>query len=236
MAQTYQMVLDGDGGRVDHTPGSDVAAGDVVITNGLFQFATQPIVASALGTLRKQANSLLVRGVKVTGAMSVGNLLYWDASGDPVGGMSGTGALTTTASGNTVAGVCVKAAASGDETVYFDMDVSKSTVGGLENAIADPGDLGAIPVTQTGYVPLVTGATDTRTLAIPIFIGQRLLIYVKTDGGTVVITVASAINQTGNNTITMAEVRDVIELVAIESGAALVWHVASNDGAALSTV
>jgi hypothetical protein len=51
-----------------------------------------------------------------------------------------------------------------------------------------------------------------------------------------VITVASAINQTGNNTITMADVRDYIRLQAIESGSSKVWAVVANDGAALSTV
>lgn len=103
-------------------------------------------------------------------------------------------------------------------------------------AIADPGNGGAIPVTASGYVPIVTAGSETRTLAAPSFVGQELLLYVKTDGGTCVITVASAINQTGNNTITTAEVRDVIRLVAIESGSSKVWHVVSNDGAALSTV
>ena len=47
---------------------------------------------------------------------------------------------------------------------------------------------------------------------------------------------AHTASNTGNNTITMADVRDVIRLVAIESGGSKVWHVVSNDGAALSTV
>jgi hypothetical protein len=114
--------------------------------------------------------------------------------------------------------------------------VTANHYGPLNNVIADPGDAGAIPVTSSGYCPIVTAGSETRTLAIPAFIGQELLLYIKTDGGTCVITVASAINQTGNNTITMADVRDVIRLVAIESGSNRVWHVVSNDGAALSTV
>lgn len=108
--------------------------------------------------------------------------------------------------------------------------------GSVTNLITDPGNAGAIPVTASGYCPIVTAGSETRTLAVPSFIGQELLLYIKTDGGTCVVTVASAINQTGNNTITMAEVRDVIRLVAIESGSSLVWHVVSNDGAALTTV
>ncbi len=236
MAQKFQMVIMGDGGRVDHTPGSAVAAGDVVITNGLFQFATQPIVASALGTLRKQSNSLLVRGVKINGAVSVGNLLYWDANGDPEGGTSGTGALTTTATGNTVTGVCVKAAAAGDETVDFDMDISKLTVGGLENAIADPGTGNPIPVTQTGHVPLVTTGIETRTLAAPTFVGQQIVLYMKTDGGNCTVTCSTTINETGNNTITFANTGEAVLLTAVEEGSNLRWRAAQADGAVLSTV
>lgn len=103
-------------------------------------------------------------------------------------------------------------------------------------AIADPGNASAIPVTSSGYCAIVTAGSETRTLAAPTFIDQNLTLYIKTDGGTAVVTVASAINQTGNNTITMADVRDYIRLQAIESGASKVWAVVANDGAALSTV
>jgi hypothetical protein len=89
---------------------------------------------------------------------------------------------------------------------------------------------------QSGYVPIVTAGFETRTLAIPTFVGQELLLFIKTDGGTCVITVASAINQTGNNTITMAEVNDSIRLHAIDNNGTLAWRVVCNDGAALSTV
>lgn len=55
---------------------------------------------------------------KVTGAVTVGQTVYWDNDGDPVTGTAGTGAATTTASdGDFVLGVCVVAAASGDDYV-----------------------------------------------------------------------------------------------------------------------
>lgn len=102
--------------------------------------------------------------------------------------------------------------------------------------ITDPGNAGAISVLQSGYCPIVTAGSETRTLAAPTFIGQEITLYVKTDGGSCVVTVASAVNQTGNNTLTMNDVRDVIILRAIESGASKVWMVVANDGTALSTV
>jgi len=51
-----------------------------------------------------------------------------------------------------------------------------------------------------------------------------------------VVTAASGVNQTGNNTLTFADAGDEILLVAIENSAALAWRVVSNDGVALSTV
>jgi len=109
-------------------------------------------------------------------------------------------------------------------------------LGSSRTAITDPGNAGAIPVTQSGYCPIVTAGSETRTLAAPVFIGEELTLYIKTDGGSCVITVASAVNQTGNNTLTMNEVRDVIVLRAIESGSSKVWMVVANDGVSLSTV
>lgn len=107
----------------------------------------------------------------------------------------------------------------------------------LANVIADPGNAGAIPVTQSGRCAIVTAGSETRTLANPTFEGQELLIYILTDGGTCVITAAAAINATGDNTITMAEALDVLDLVAIRGSASgLRWRVRSSDGSALSTV
>jgi hypothetical protein len=114
--------------------------------------------------------------------------------------------------------------------------LNTAATGGLTTAIADPGDAAAIPVTSSGYVPLVSAGAETRTLAAPTFIGQVLNAYFKTDGGDCVVTCATAVNQTGNNTLTFADAGDQIVLMAVESGANLRWRVQSNDGVALSTV
>lgn len=225
-----------EGDRVDYTPSGAVSAGDVILVNGLIRIAALDIAAAALGALVTEG---LFEAVKDNSDIADGNALYWDADGSPVGGVALSGAFTTTSSGNTFSGFAVKAAGTTAATVNMRLLHIPATLivnNVTTSAIADPGNAGAIPVTGSGYVPIVTAGSETRTLAAPAFIGQELLIYVKTDGGTCVITVASAINQTGNNTITMADVRDVIRLVAIESGSSKVWHVVSNDGAALSTV
>lgn len=103
-------------------------------------------------------------------------------------------------------------------------------------AIADPGDAGAIPVIRSGNAALTSAGAETRTLAAPGSVGLTLDITHDVDGGSIAITVASAINQAGNNTITMAEAADYIRLVSTQVGGVAVWRVAANDGAALTTV
>jgi hypothetical protein len=100
----------------------------------------------------------------------------------------------------------------------------------LDTIIADPGDAGAIPVTGSGQVPLVTAGAETRTLAVPSYAGQRLLLYLKTDGGDCVVTVAQAINAEGRTTLTLDDAGDHVLLVGIEEGANLRWRVASAEG------
>ena len=107
----------------------------------------------------------------------------------------------------------------------------------LANVIADPGASGAVPVNQgSGYVALVTAGAETRTVADPVFAGQQLVISLKTDGGDGVVTFASPVNQTGNNTATFADAGDSQVLVAVEDGADIEWRQVQNDGAALTTV
>lgn len=107
---------------------------------------------------------------------------------------------------------------------------------GIANEIDDPGDAGAIPVDASGSVNVVTEGAETRTLADPTFPGQELVVNLQTDGGDCVLTAATGINQTGNNTATFADAGDSLRLYAIRSGSDLVWRVSANDGAALTTV
>jgi predicted RecA/RadA family phage recombinase len=78
MMATAVFVHEGD--TIDYTPGSAVAAGDVVVQGELLGVAKQPIAANALG-------ALAVKGVfdfpKATGggtAITAGTKLYWDVA------------------------------------------------------------------------------------------------------------------------------------------------------------
>lgn len=229
------IVLQLPGNTVEYTPNTDTAEGTVVVRESLLGVTVTRIEAGKTGALHVGGVHSIV---KATGAIDAGAPVYWNSTGNPVGGTAGSGAITTSSGGNTFAGWATAAALSGDERVPVLLAKSTGITvhHSVSNVIADPGDAGAIPVTQSGSVAIVTAGSETRTLAIPTFIGQTLALFIDTDGGTAVITVAQPINQTGNNTITMADVRDYIKLEAISVGGALRWQVTANDGAALSTV
>lgn len=99
---------------------------------------------------------------------------------------------------------------------------------------ADPGAAGALPV-EGGFVAITTEAAEARSLADPEEAGIVLVLSLEVDGGDCTITAESAINATGNDTITLDAVGEAIALISVKSGAALVWRVLSNMGAALST-
>lgn len=103
----------------------------------------------------------------------------------------------------------------------------------LDNAIADPGNAGAIAVTRSGTCALTSGGAETRTLAIPTFAGQVLNISMTVDAGDIVVTVAQAFNQAANTTITFNDAGDHIALVGVTVGGALRWRVLASDGVAL---
>ena len=103
--------------------------------------------------------------------------------------------------------------------------------------IPDPGNAGAIDVSRSGYVELSTTAAQTRTLADPTFRGQILDLVFVLDGGDCVVTAASPVNQTGNNTITFTDVGEHTRLVgAYNATDGWEWKTVVNEIAALTTV
>ena len=93
--------------------------------------------------------------------------------------------------------------------------------------ITDPGDAGAIPVTQSGLCALVSAAAETRTLAAPARAGLFLLLAFRTDGGDITLTCATGLNVTGNTTITFDTAGECILLVSVPSGTGYVWRAMS---------
>jgi predicted RecA/RadA family phage recombinase len=237
MSQAFQAQFIQEGGSIDYTPSSAVVAGQVVVLGSMIGVAKTPIAANALGALGVKG---IFDVVKANEQQAQGAALYWDADGNPYGGTAGTGCATTTSSGNTFIGFAQALAGATDETVRVLWSGPVALTNTVHNAltaeITDPGNAGAIPVTDSGHVDLVTTAAQTRTLAAPTYVGQLLLVSLKTDGGDCVITCATTVNQTGNNTITLGDAGDAILLVAKANGSNKRWSVVSNDGCALATV
>lgn len=154
-----------------------------------------------------------------------------------VAGNSGLGALlasTAASKGASLVGIQDAAAVITATTVETALLEIVNRLG--TRPIADPGNAGAISVTNSGYCPLVSAGAETRTLAAPSFVGQRIVISMKTDGGDIVVTCATTFNEAGNNTATFDNTGETLILTAVEEGATLRWRGTVADGAALTTV
>ena len=115
-----------EGASIDYTPGSAVAAGDVVVQNNLVGIAKLDIVANKKG-------ALCIEGVfdfpKATGggtAIGAGKKVYWDAGDEEAKEDSEDGA-------NPFLGLTVASAADADTTVR--VVLADAGVAGLANSV-----------------------------------------------------------------------------------------------------
>jgi len=132
-----------EGRSIDHTPASDVASGQVVVQGTLVGVAKAPISANVLGALAVQG---IFDVVKAAVAFTAGAAVYWDADGDPVGGTAGTGAATTTRTGNTFMGFALAAAGETATTVRTALRSVESTASEVLG-LGDLSDVGAVSYT-----------------------------------------------------------------------------------------
>lgn len=109
----------------------------------------------------------------------------------------------------------------------------KVAAGATAALIADPGNAGAIAVTADGVCALTTAGAETRTLAIPTYVGQRLTIVCDTYVGNAVVTVASAFDSASHTLITLGAAGKSINLVGVTVGGTRAWRLAYNDGCTL---
>lgn len=96
----------------DHTPGSDVANGAVVLMGATIGVALRAIASNTTGPVGvKGVFNITKLGTDV---VAQGALLYWD---------NGNSRLTTTSAGNTYAGRANAAAGNGVTTVDIDLNI-----------------------------------------------------------------------------------------------------------------
>ena len=214
--------------------------------------ATLADIGATSATAATLAANISLAGAAGSGGLSLGSMtgdsalptgaLSWAGAANKnlslVGSGTGTVAINNAAAMNigTSGTTTLTLGRSGQSTVLAgNVSFSAATrAAAAAFAIADPGDAGAIPVTTDGVCALTSAGAETRTLAIPTFMGQRLSLVCDTYVGNIVVTSAQALNQAGNTIMTFGAVRDYIALEAITVGGALRWQVLGNDGVALS--
>lgn len=105
----------------------------------------------------------------------------------------------------------------------------------IPTAVADPGTGKALPVDRSANIAITTAAAETNTLAIPTFLGQRLILSCDVHAvGDRVITSAQRINTAGNTSITLNTAGDVLVMEAVQIAGVLRWQVIVNDGCTLA--
>lgn len=146
MAQVPSVYVQCDE-TIDYTPNAAVTAGDVVVLGtSLVCIAKLDIAAGALGALATEG---VFEVPKVTGIISAGAKLYYDADGDPVGGTAGSGAFSTTSSVGPFAGWADNdGAASGDETVTLILKSAESPTSVARSSLGQD-DLKPYPIDFT---------------------------------------------------------------------------------------
>lgn len=103
---TAQYVQDDD--YVDYTPGSDLAAGSVVVQGDLIGVNVRPIPANTLGALAVEGVFDVPKAAGASTGIASGTTVYWNA---------GAQQATTIATGNKLMGKTTRAAADADTTV-----------------------------------------------------------------------------------------------------------------------
>jgi len=158
-----------DGINIDYEPGSLVLAGTVYVIGNLVTIVPRDIAADEKG-------ATTTRGVfnvpKDNSDVSAGDTLYWNATGDPVGGDAGTGAFTKTVGSNKIAGTALEAAGTGvgdvDMLLHSLDSALQASFGPVSVATVAVGGtaIGNANAVDVGFT-LVTGADDTAAIKLP---------------------------------------------------------------------
>jgi hypothetical protein len=207
---------------------------------------TSALTSAHIGKLVYAEDNQTARAASGSGYSPLGTLLGFDSNSKPwiEVGVSFLSSMAGAVQASNLASVSSGYGASlvgvQDPAGYFagtDVEAVLAELGkNLPIEIADPGTAAAIPVNHSGTIMLTIGAgAETNTLAIPTFVGQRLIITAgAVSGGTRAITAASAINAAGNTVMTFNAARDNIELRAVKVGSSMAWEVGFNASVALS--
>lgn len=168
MAQTPALLY-ADGDVIDYTPGSAVAAGDIVVLGSRPLPAPVAIAANEKGVLAVEGVWKIPQKAEI---QTAGNAVYWDTDGDPYGGTAGSGASTATASAGYLIGFVAETSAATDSyvKVYLRGTTAAATVAGAVTATdieAEDSSLGinGLDAAQGGAIVLAGGTSSTAANA-----------------------------------------------------------------------
>lgn len=151
-----------------YNSGSSLLEGAVVVLGSIVG-----VVQGSAGILSAAWGNLYAEGhfdfVKVTGAIAAGDAVYWNPTGNPVGGIAGSGAATSTYNAAyTLIGPCEIAALSADTTVRVinNSTLRTATLAGSITADAITGTDSSLGISgqnaaQGGAIALVGGTSST---------------------------------------------------------------------------
>jgi predicted RecA/RadA family phage recombinase len=185
MAQSPAFLHSSDD-AVDYTPAAAVTGGDVVVSGGIVGISPTDLAASEKGALQIDG---IFQVPKSTGAIVAGQPIYWNPTGSPDSGDSGSGAANQTGNG-TYMGIAVQAQASGDNTCLVILNAGLPPKQSAVTATADGLTTGLIPA-GTSFAT-VTSTDANHQISLPAgFIGQILRILVGTTACELVSAVAA---------------------------------------------
>jgi predicted RecA/RadA family phage recombinase len=155
-------------GRVPYTngTGSTVSAGRPVLAGGRLAIALRDIPAGESDEVLVAGR---VRGVKANEAWAVGDLVGWDANGNPAVGDAGSGCWTKDAANwdaGYQGGVVEKAAGATDEVGIFDLSGQLRTARGQHTTVAASDTV----VTGLSKVVSVVAALDSDPVDDPMLV------------------------------------------------------------------
>ena len=92
--------------------------------------------------------------------------------------------------------------------------------------LADPGSAGTITVTMYWQIcSVVTATAEARTLAQPDRPGIIATVALKTDGGTLTLTVTGGYSQDADTAMVFADAGDFVTFISVDIGGSYYWRV-----------
>lgn len=170
MSELFQAQTYASPGPLDYNPDAAVAAGSVVVYGTTCGIVICDIPAGGPGALVVEGLFLVV---KDTSVFEPGDAVYWNPTGNPVGGTAGSGCATSTPGANLMGSVPPEGGAlTGDATVQVFLSSAERTATlagslGVDGITGTDSSLGisGLAAAQGGTVAVVGGTSSTGSNA-----------------------------------------------------------------------